>query len=140
MKPRWQFSLKSLLIAVTLFFLSLPLLALLGLVPPQVAILILATVPAPALTTLVLIRRRFHKPRARSLVFASIAAWLAVYVASIGPAAGFLMWANMENNRTAHAYFGGLYAPVILAFTSTTLSEPIEWYVDYWQQLALRLR
>lgn len=146
-RRRWfRFGLKTLFVILSV---TCALLVLVPLVPPQVTIWTAATLPAPALTTLMLIRRRFHKPLARSLVFATIAAWLLVYVASIGPAAAVLQWTRMESNPIALKYSERVYAPVFWAYANTPLGKrrsgglrpgPIEWYVDYWQHLGMRLR
>ncbi len=112
---------------------------LLPLAQPAVSIFVLGALPAVVLVPWAIYRRIKQQRLGAWLWLALFAAALGLYLVSIGPVTGLLVWLDVEN-RTIIEWFPEFYAPIIWTHANTPLHDVIEWYVDYWQHLGLTLR
>ena len=81
-----------------------------------------------------------QKPEKAIGVAAILLALCLIYVLSIGPVVGVLVWSGFRETDRVGSCVCVLYSPIIYLHDHTAFKEPIEQYVDRWDHLGQRLR
>jgi hypothetical protein len=73
-------------------------------------------------------------------VAAIVLACCLMYILSIGPVAGIIVWAGVSPHSAAGTPLIVFYTPVNYLHDQTPLKEPLEQYTAWWERMGERFR